>query len=146
MLTKLEPAKVVESIWDVWSRRDKEAALTYLADDILYALYVPEDVLPFGGATRGKASVSDRLQTILDVFETDSYVGRIMSCDGDVVHGVVEYAFRHKLTQQVIDGSMRHVVKVRDGKAAEWHEYTDTERIRAFMLLVAFTAQNGQRP
>ena len=146
MIIRLQPADVVEGFWEVWGRRDKQAALTYLADDILYALYVPEDVLPFGGETRGKASVSDRLQTILDVFETDSFAGRIMSTDGDVVHGVVDYVFRHKLTKQVLEGSMRHVVLVRDGKAAEWREYTDTERVRAFMRLVAFTVQSGQQP
>lgn len=144
MIVKLQPAAIVEGFWEAWSRRDKDAALAYLTDDILYALYVPEDVLPFGGETRGKASVSDRLQIVLDVFETDSYVGRITRCDGDVVHGVVDYSFRHKLTQHVINGSMRHVVLIRDGHAAEWREYIDTERVRAFMQLVANSARDGQ--
>ena len=47
-------------------RRDKAATLALLADDIVFALFVPQEVVPFGGETVGKASVSDRLQTILE--------------------------------------------------------------------------------
>lgn len=140
MTAQRTPADIVEEYWQVWSRRDKSAALALAADDICYALYVPEEVLPFGGVTRGKASISDRLQTILDIFDTLAYRGHVTQVAGSVVHGRVEYAFRHKMTGEEIDGSMRQVIRIEDGRIVDWQEYTDVERVRAFMRLIAYSA------
>ncbi len=144
MLLKPSLAEIVERFWEIWARRDRAAAVTFLAEDVVYAIYVPEDVLPFGGVTRGKASVSDRWQTILDVFETDHFAGRVLRQDGNEVHGRVDFVFRHKLTQQVIDGSVRQRIVFRDSKIVEWHDYLDTERVRAFMQFVAYTANRQE--
>ena len=72
-----EPADIARALWGAWRVRDKAATLALLADDIVFALFVPQEVLPFGGETTGKASVSDRLQTILDQFDTLMYEGKV---------------------------------------------------------------------
>ena len=114
-----------------------------MSDDLFYGLYVPEDVLFFGGETRGKAAGSDRLQTILDHFYLIKYVGEVIKVDGDVVHGRVEYCFRHKVTGEDIDGTMRQVIEFRDGLIVSWREYTDAARVQAFMRLVSHLADNS---
>lgn len=140
------PAAVVEEYWSRWAARDKAAALQLVSDEITYALYVPEDVLPFGGVTSGKPSISDRLQTILDVFHTVRFAGRVTKSVGDIVHGHVEYCFRHKITGHEIDGTMRQVIRIEDGRIIDWREYADVERVRAFMRLVAYAASPDDAP
>jgi ketosteroid isomerase-like protein len=135
-----DPAQVVRALWKAWQRRDKTATLATLADGIVFALYVPQEVLPFGGETRGKASVSDRLQMILDQFETVLYEGKVTRTQGETVYGRVAYRFRHKITGEAIDGTMRQVIEVRDGLIAKLSEYHDIELVRAFMRLVSYAA------
>lgn len=131
-----QPAETVLALWRAWQKRDKSATLALLADDIVFALFVPQEVLPFGGETVGKASVSDRLQTILDQFDTLGYEGKLTRTQGDTVHGMVAYRFRHKIAGETIDGDMRHVIQVRDGRIVRIDEHHDIALVRAFMRLV----------
>jgi ketosteroid isomerase-like protein len=135
-----EPAETVRALWRAWQRREKAATLALLDDRIVFALLVPQEVLPFGGETVGKASVSDRLQTILEQFDTLSYEGKVTKALGDTVHGMVAYRFRHKVTRETIDGVMRHVIQVRDGLIVRINEYHDIALVRAFMRLVSHSA------
>ena len=135
-----DPAETVRALWRAWQKRDKAATLALLADNIVFALFVPQEVLPFGGETVGKASVSDRLQTILDQFDTLSYEGKVKRTQGDTVHGMVAYRFRHKVTGESIDGVMRHVIQVRDGRIVKLDEHHDIALVRAFMRLVSHSA------
>ena len=75
MLTHQKPDEVVTGMWRAWAQQDKATTLSYCSDDMIFSLFVPEHILPFGGETKGKASVSDRLQTIIDQFETLAYEG-----------------------------------------------------------------------
>lgn len=137
------PEAVVERHWRAWAKQDKQTTLSLCAEDMVFSLYVPEHVLPFGGETRGKPSISDRLQTIIDQFETIAYEGRVRHVDGDTVHGVVHYCFRHRVTGEAIEGDMRHVVVVRDGLMVDFKEYHDLKRVMAFMRLVSEVAQRS---
>jgi ketosteroid isomerase-like protein len=135
-----EPADVVTAIWRAWGARDKAGTLALLSNSAVYALYVPQEVLPFGGVTLGRGSISDRLQTILDQFDTLNYQGSLSWAEQGQVHGQVRYHYRHKKTGNCIEGTMRHVVQVRDGLVDQIEEYHDVDRIRAFMRMVAYSA------
>ena len=133
-------AAVVEGFWRAWSRRDKVGTMAFLATDIRYAMYIPQETVPFGGETQGRAAMSDRLQTILDAFDTLRFEGSITSVHGKTVRGQAAFAFRHKITGEVLEGVMRHVAVVEDGLIYDMAEYHDVERVKAFMRLVAHTA------
>ena len=135
-----EPADIARALWSAWRVRDKAATLALLADDIVFALFVPQEVLPFGGETTGKPSVSDRLQTILDQFDTLMYEGKVTRTQGETVYGRIDYQFRHKVTGETIDGVMRQVIVVCDDLIARINEYHDIELVRAFMRLVSYAA------
>jgi ketosteroid isomerase-like protein len=134
------PADVLRGIWAAWKAGDRAAVMEFVADEAVFAIYVPKDVLPFGGETSGRASISDRLQTILGQFDVLRYDGRLTKFENDTAHGQVEYLYRHKVTGEELDGVLRHIAQVRDGKVVHFKEYTDLERIRAFMRLIAQTA------
>lgn len=138
-----ENENLIRRFWGLWAARDKAACLALLADDCHYALYVPTEVLPFGGEAHGKAAISDRLRSILDLFYTIRYEGEIVRAQGSIIHGRVDYCFRHKATNEEIDGVLRQVIEVRNGLVVSWREYTDAERVRAFMRLVASVAASA---
>ena len=146
MTTEGKCADIVRDVWTLWAARDKAAVLEVMSPDVVYTLSVPQDVLPFGGEANGRPAVSDRLQTVLDVFDTIKFEGEIVKVAGNVVHGRIAYCFRHKITGEDIDGTMRQVIEIRDGVIVSWHEFTDTERVKAYMRLVAHAAANQRQP
>jgi ketosteroid isomerase-like protein len=137
LLGAMDPKSVVTNLWRSWAQQDKQAVLSLCADDVVLSLYVPEHVLPFGGETRGRRALSDRLQTIIEQFETLHYEGAVHHVMDGTLHGVVHYCFRHRATGEDIDGDMRHVVQVRDGLIVDCKEYHDLKRVTAFMRLVS---------
>jgi ketosteroid isomerase-like protein len=141
-----EPAEIARSLWKAWQARDKPATLEFLTEDVVFALFIPQEIVPFGGETTGKGATSDRLQTILDQFDTLAYEGTVTRTEGDTVYGKVAYRFRHKVSGEVIDGTMRQVLLVRNGRIAKLSEHHDVELIRAFMRLVAQSAADRAIP
>ena len=135
------PGRILSELWRAWAQRDKRAVLSLCSEHIVFSIYVPEHVLAFGGVTTGKPSVSDRLQTILDQFDTPRYEGAVHGTDGDTVHGIVDYCFRHRATGESIEGQMRHVAVVRDGLIVDLKEFHDLSRVTAFMRLIAEVAR-----
>lgn len=135
-------ADLIYAFWDANRARDRAALLNFCAESVVVALFIPQEVLPFGGGeTHGKAAASDRMQTVFDQFETLQYDGTVTSASDDRVRGQVLYSFRHKATGEVIEGVMRQVIDLKDGKIVCLHEFHDVERIRAFMRLVSYIAQ-----
>ena len=135
-------ASIVERFWSAWHVQDKVAAMRCFADNIEMGIHIPQETLPFGGITVGKPSISDRMQTVIDQFETLQYEGTMVAVAGATVRGQVAYCFRHRMTGEVIEGVARHVVEVEDGLIVRLHEYHDAERIKAFMRLVSYKAAN----
>ena len=139
-----DPAPALEGIWAAWRVGNKAATLAWLADDAMYAQHIPADVVPSGGMAIGKRAVSDRLQTLLDLFETIDYDGTVTGVDGPTARGQVAFRFRHRVTGHEIEATMRMIIKVRNGLIVTLDEFHDVERIRAFMALIAYDAAPEQ--
>lgn len=139
------PADVLLAVWKAWQVRNKTAILELAANDVVYAIYVPSDILPFGGETVGKAALSDRLQSMIDQFEVLEYEGTVVGINGDMVRGQVSYRFRHRVTGEVSEGTMRHVVQVQDGLVKSFKTYKDVAGIRAVMNVVAQVAADERK-
>jgi ketosteroid isomerase-like protein len=134
---------VLQGSWACWRARDKAATLAHFADDVVYAMYIPQNTLPFGGGpTVGKLALSDRLQAVLDQFDTLTYAGTLGGVLGERARGLVRFHFRHRRTGEEIDGVMRHVATVRGGLIVAFEEYHDIERVKAFMRLVSHAASS----
>ena len=136
------PADFVRSFWLFNRARDKSSILECCSDDVVLALFIPQEVLPFGGETIGKSAASDRIQTVFDQFYTLQYEGTVTAASDDMVRGQVLYTFKHKATQEIIEGVMRQVIHINRGLIVRLEEFHDVERIRAFMRLVSHVAQS----
>lgn len=135
-----EPKNVLFSFCRIWERQDLAGALELVHDDIVYAMFIPQDVVPFGGETRGKAAMADRMSMILEHFNMQQFETVYDRSVGNVGRARVVFAFRHKITGEVISGTMRLEAEVEDGLIVDFKEYHDIEKIRAFMRLVAYKA------
>ena len=144
-----DPATVLRAAWRALLLRDKSAMLDLATDDIVYAIYVPNHLLPFAGETVGKAALSDRLQMMIEQFQILKYEGVVMGTEGDIVRGQVAYHFRHRVTGKETEGTMRQVVQIRDGRIASFKTYKDVEGVGAFMNVVSQSAadqRNSRKP
>lgn len=103
-------------------------------------MFIPQDVVPFGGETRGRAAMADRMRTILTLFEMVHFVPIFFKTDGQVEHTRVNYGFRHRKTGELISGVMRLVATVEHGLISDLKEFHDLEKVRAFMRLISHAA------
>jgi len=123
-----------------WEHQDLEGALEVVHDNIIYSMFIPQDVVPFGGETRGKPAMADRMRTILEQFDMMQFEAIQFKSDGNVEHTRVDYRFRHRETGEEISGIMRLVTTIEGGLISDLKEFHDLEKVRAFMRLISYKA------
>lgn len=132
------PQTVLTRFCQSWAKQDLSGSLMFAHDDVVYAMFIPQEVVPFGGETCGKAAMSDRMRTILDHFDMLRFDIIDEKRLGDLECARVAFAFRHKIAGETITGIMRLEARVQDGLIVDFKEYHDVEKIRAFMRLIAY--------
>ena len=135
-----QSAQALRTFCSAWALQDLVGALVVIHDDVSYAMYIPTDVVPFGGETRGKPALADRMRTILEQFEMLSFETTHVIGSPSGANASVAYEFRHRVARETLTGTMRLVTRVESGKITSVHEYHDLEKVRAFMRLVAYRA------
>lgn len=133
---RADPEGVLEAAMRAYAMGDLEAAAAYFADSAIYAIYIEQDVLPFGGTVEGRAAIFETWCTILRAFELLRFELRNMTVKDDIARCQTDFAFRHRRSNAIIEGVLRIVAEIKDGKITRFREYHDQERIRAFMRLV----------
>jgi ketosteroid isomerase-like protein len=128
---------VVESFLACWSVQDVEMTIEHVHEDFVYALYISETALPYGGETRGKDNVRAVLYAILAEFDYLRYDPEIISVDGDMVRVAVAFVYHHRRTGENLSGTKRFVIHLRDGLITRIDEYHDAAKVEAFMRLTA---------
>jgi ketosteroid isomerase-like protein len=134
---RVQVRSVVEALYASWAVKDLDSVLACCTDDIVFAMHVSTQIMPFAGETRGKADIVPRLQMILDGFDFLSYRPVHICEDGDAFHAQVLYHFRHKATGHEIEGTMRHTGRLEGDKIARLDEFHDTPRLHAFFEMLA---------
>ncbi|MEM9357457.1 MAG: nuclear transport factor 2 family protein [Pseudomonadota bacterium] len=128
---------------EAWERQDLDTSLEFIHRDIVYSMFIPEDVVPFGGETRGKPAMTDRMKTILEQFAMVRFETILFRRDGNTEYTRVAYEFRHRLTGETIAGVMRIITRVDNGLIYDLKEFHDLEMVKAFMRLIAYKASEA---
>ena len=128
---------VVEAAYAAWAARDLAATLALFARDVVFAIHLPDDVVPFAGEEQGRNQLAPRFQAILDEFDFIEYVPLQITAEGGAYHSRVRFHYRHKETGLEYEGRMRHVWRVEGDKIVHFEEYHDAERVRSFFRLLA---------
>jgi ketosteroid isomerase-like protein len=141
-----DPEGIFEAGCTAYALGDLDAAAAYFAEDAQFAIYVDRDVLPFGGQVIGRAAIQDVWRNMHQAFAVLRHAARNFTVQDDIVRCQIDFAFRHRKSGEVIDGVMRVVAQVEDGRIVRYREYHDQERIRAFMRLCdQSSSQEGSR-
>jgi ketosteroid isomerase-like protein len=128
---------IVGSFLAYWSVQDVEMTVSHVHDDFVYALYISDTALPYGGETRGKDNVRAVLYAILADFDYLSYDPEIIAVEGDVVRTSVAFVYHHRRTGENLSGTKRMVFRLADGLITRIDEYHDAAKVEAFMRLAA---------
>jgi ketosteroid isomerase-like protein len=132
---------IVESFLACWSVQDVEMTVAHVHDDFVYALYISETALPYGGETRGKDNVRAVLYAILAEFDYLRYDPEIISVEGDVVRVTAAFVYHHRRTGENLTGTKRMVFRLKDSLITRIDEYHDAAKVEAFMRLAAQRTQ-----
>lgn len=134
-------SSIIEALYASWAAKDLAAVLDCCSDDMVFALHLPTEVAPFAGETCGKAALVPRLKQILDAFDFVDYRPTLITENASAFRAQIHYHFRHKATGHEIEGTMRHTGRFEE--LARLDEYHDTARVRAFLELLALSADGA---
>ena len=128
---------VVEQLYTAWKSRDLAGVVPLMADDIVFALHIPANVIPMGGETKGKIAVTAALQALLDNYDFLAYEPGPITVTGAKAGAEVQFRYRQKGTDEVIDSQLRHEWLVEGGKVQRLDEWHDLPKVTAFFDRVA---------
>lgn len=136
---------LLEAAYAAWAARDLSATLACFAEDVVFVMHLPADVIPFAGEVRGREELGKRLQSIFDEFDFLHYRPMKITSNRNDFHSQVKFHYRHKLTGLEYDGSLRHVWRMAGHQIVRFEEFHDAERVRAFFSLLAIVAAERGR-
>ena len=127
---------VVQACYAAWSERSVDGVLGHLSDDCVYTMHLPVDVLAFAGRHVGKSAIGGCLHAILEEFSFVAYAVDWLTVDGETARARVVYYYRHNENGDQLEGFMRHVWRVVDGRVTSLDEYHDVGMMKAFLEMV----------
>ena len=114
------PRSVVEAFYKVYAARDVEKIADFLADDAVWTISGPIDLLPFCGSHRGKAAVIDVIgRQIPMVLRTFSFVPDAILVQGDRAAMLSRQSSRRSKDGRTICYRVANFMRFRDDKLVE---------------------------
>ncbi len=135
---------LLEAMYASWAAKDLKAVLSCCSDDIVFAIHVPPEMMPFAGETRGKAAIVPRLQMILDDFDFLEYRPTFISRRGRRCStrrcATTSATRRRGTTSKARCGTCG---SVEGDQIVRLEEFHDTPRVATFFELLA-EAESGK--
>ena len=131
----MDAEQTVQTFLRTWAAGDTDGAMRYVAEDGVYALHISDEVLAYGGETRGRHKIEAAFRQMREQFEYVLFRPYNFVTDADTVRLRVEHMYRHKKSGEMLTGKFRLVVQVRDGLLVRADEYHDRAMVEAFMRL-----------
>ena len=121
-----EAVAQVQAAYQDFQRGDIASLLSRLTDDISW--YTPGEgtAIPFAGPRRGKAEVACFFESVGSTLEFHSFDPNEFISHGDVVVALGTWDVTVRGTSVRIADGFAMVFRLRDGKIAEFHEYSDS--------------------
>ena len=121
------PRVVVEAFFRALANRDFETLAGYLADDVIWTISGPVDLLPFCGVRVGKASVMTLLDRITPAFvDGRRFIVNAMLVDGDRAAVLAQFVGTKRLGGRAISYRTTHFIRFRDEKVIEYLSIIDS--------------------
>jgi ketosteroid isomerase-like protein len=135
---------VVASWIACWAAEDVEMTLAHLHENVVYKVHSSREVLPFGGEKRGQEALRDLMFTVLTDFDVLLYLPNFIKPVGNGVRANVSYIYRHRATGEILEGTRRLLIQIRDDLIVRIDGYYDDRMIEAFMRLTKHRIATNQ--
>jgi hypothetical protein len=122
-----ENVQIVKNFLAALGRRDKQALLALVAEDIEWI--IPGDDWPLAGTHRGHAGLENLLQQANETIETSFPEPPEFIAQGDRVFVVGFATGRIKATNRTWEDHWVFDINVRNGKLTRVREYVDTQAL-----------------
>lgn len=128
---------LLQTIYAAYREKRLADVLANLADDFGFTIHLPSDALPGAGVPHGKADTATLLEGLIATYDFLLYEPGPIMVTGDQAAVRVRIRYRHKTTGEVIETTLGHFWRIRDGKAAQLDEYHDVQHVLSFLSKVA---------
>jgi ketosteroid isomerase-like protein len=114
------PRKLVDAFYKAYAARDIAKVAEFLADDVIWTISGPVDVLGFCGTRHGKAAALDMIgRQISEVYQVISFVPDAVLIDGEWAATMNRLSARLCEGGRMISFRLAHFLHFRDGKIVE---------------------------
>ena len=118
---------VVERFYKAFAERDMDAIAGFLADDVVWTISGPVDLLPFCGQRTGKAAVMKLLERDIPEFLAKRrFVPNAMLMDGDRAAVLGRLLATKRQGGHAISYRTAHFMRFRDDKVIEYVSIIDS--------------------
>jgi ketosteroid isomerase-like protein len=136
-MSEAQNTRVVQDAYAAFGRGDVPGILATLDDNVVWkAVHGASKHVPTAGERRGKAAVSEFFAVLAQAFQFDRFEPREFIAQSDRVAVVGSYAARTS-TNKRIDSEWVMLFTVRNGRIAEFQEFTNTAMLNAAFEPVA---------
>ena len=132
----LDTLALVEACYDAWAASDIDYIIDKLSPDSVYQIHAPRDVLHFAGRHEGRAAIRACLETIKRDFDFLAFAVDAINGGSSTARARIVFYYKDPDTNSQLDGCMRHVWRIENGKVVHIDEFHDVARHRAFLTMV----------
>jgi ketosteroid isomerase-like protein len=130
-------AALLQDLYAAYREKRLADVMARLTDDFRFTLHLPAESVPGAAAPHDKAETLEMFKGILAAYDILLYEPGPIMVTGDQAAVRVRIRYRHKATDAVIETTLGHFWRVRDGKAAQLDEYHNVQHVLSFLNKVA---------
>lgn len=127
---------LVEACYAAWAANDLDAIVQKVSSGAVYQIHAPRDVLPFAGRHEGREQIRTCLETIKRDLDFLAFAVDWVNGGEGTVRARIIFYYKDPETNSQLDGCMRHVWRIENGKVVHVDEFHDVARLRAFLKMV----------
>lgn len=133
---------VIGSACALWGASAVDGLVPHFTDDVVFVVHARPNAPSMLGEGLGKVLLEQRLQSVLDEVEVESFKmqGHSFATDGFWYFSRVRYRYRHRVSRLIIEGTMRQKWGLVGAKIAHLEIFHDSDRMRAFYDVAGLAA------
>jgi ketosteroid isomerase-like protein len=128
---------LLQSLYAAYREQRLADVAPHLADDFRFTMHLPAGALPGAATPHGKAEALQLFEGIFAAYDILSYEPGPIMVTGEQAAVRVRVSFRHKATDAVIETTIGHFWRMRDGKVVQLDEYHNVQHVLSFLSKVA---------
>lgn len=124
--------QLIELLISYWRLQDIELMLALCHDDVIYRRNMAPEIA-FASEAQGREAVRRLFHSRLQEWEYLEFDPVLLGCADSIGRMHTRYRMLHRASGEILAGSNRTVIHVRDGRVAEIEEFEDVALLAAFI-------------